>query len=108
MSSYDFTALAARRDEQRAALEEAEEGERLRARVQAQCYRTRAKISRLYDKERSGFVEIDFAGTALIGQLRAHTQLADAVRMVELYGQALSLLADGVLYVTQVETLLSD
>jgi hypothetical protein len=94
------------RDAQRAALEQVEADEAERAKLFARTMARRAEVARLWEREHSGFAEMELAGTALIGQYRAARELDDSVRLRDILLTTNRLLADGVLFVPQAELLL--
>jgi hypothetical protein len=99
--------LTETRAAQRAALEQVEADEAEQARQYAIRMAHRAEVARLWERERSGFVEMELAGTALIGQVRAARELDDAVRLRDLLLSTRRLLEDGVLFVAAAELLLA-
>src|SRR4051794_14498444 len=103
-----MTRSAETRAAQRAALEQVERDEAAKAIAYAAAMRTRAEVAQLWADERSGFAEMELAGTALIGQIRAARELDDAVRLQETFLRTAALLADGVLYVPVAELLLRE
>ncbi|MDX6218485.1 MAG: hypothetical protein QOJ48_166, partial [Frankiales bacterium] len=100
--------LTETRAAQRAALEQVEADEAEQARQYAIRMAHRAEVARLWERERSGFVEMELAGTALIGQVRAARELDDAVRLRDLLLSTRRLLEDGVLFVAAAELLLRE
>ncbi|MCW2669822.1 MAG: endonuclease, partial [Frankiales bacterium] len=100
--------LAETRAAQRAALEQVEADEADQARHYATRMAHRAELARLWERERSGFVEMELAGTALIGQVRAARELDDAVRLRDVLLSTRQLLEDGVLFVPAAELLLRE
>jgi hypothetical protein len=102
------TSLAETRAAQRAALEQVEADEADQARHYATRMAHRAELARLWERERSGFVEMELAGTALIGQVRAARELDDAVRLRDVLLSTRQLLEDGVLFVPAAELLLRE
>lgn len=93
--------------EQREALVALEELEARKAQLHAEGLALRAEIARLWARERSGTVEMEVAGTALVGQIRAGRELDDATRMAECFPQLSALLADGLVFVPTVEAVLT-
>ncbi|MCU1602771.1 MAG: endonuclease, partial [Frankiales bacterium] len=93
-------------EEQRAALVALEEHEARRAQLHAEGAVIRAEIARLWSSARSGFAEMEVAGTALVGQVRAARELDDAQREVELFPQLHALVAEGLVFVPTVEAVL--
>ncbi|MCW2672564.1 MAG: hypothetical protein JWP14_1153, partial [Frankiales bacterium] len=68
--------------EQQAALNALEELESRKAQLHAQGMALRAEIGRLWSRSRSGTAELEVAGTALVGQIRAAREFEDAARLV--------------------------
>src|SRR4051794_14293351 len=93
--------------EQQAALAALEELEARAAQLNAERLALRAEIARLWARERSGTVEMEVAGTALVGQIRASRELDDGSRMVENFPQLLALHAEGAVFVPTVDAILT-
>jgi hypothetical protein len=91
---------------QRAALEAIEELEAERARAYARGAELRVELSVLWAAERSGFVEMELAGTALVGQVRAARELEDSERLVELFPRLHGLMKQGEVFVPTAEAIL--
>jgi hypothetical protein len=92
--------------EQRAALEALEELESEKARLHARGLQLRAELAQLWADERSGFAELELAGTALVGQYRAARELDDATRAADNFPRLSELLAEGAVFVPTAELLL--
>src|SRR3954453_138542 len=92
--------------EQQAALSALEELEVRRAQLHAEAMAVRAEIAQLWSRSRDGTVEMEVAGTALIGQIRAARELEDSVRAVESFPRLYQLLAEGLVFVPTVEAVL--
>jgi hypothetical protein len=92
--------------EQQAALAALEELEARRAQLHAEGLALRAEITRLWEHEHAGSVEMEVAGTALIGQIRAAVELSDGARSVANFPQLQALLADGLVFVPAAEAVL--
>jgi hypothetical protein len=93
--------------EQQAALAALEELEARAAALNAERLALRAEIARLWAQERSGTAEMELAGTALVGQIRAARELDDGTRMTENFPQLMALHADGLVLVPTVEAILT-
>jgi hypothetical protein len=91
--------------EQQAALAALEELEARAAALNAERLALRAEIARLWAQERSGTAEMELAGTALVGQIRAARELDDGTRMTENFPQLMALHADGLVLVPTVEAI---
>src|SRR2546423_1263513 len=89
--------------EQQAVLNALEELESRKAQLHAQGMALRAEINRLWASSRRGFAEMEVAGTALVGQIRAARELDDAARLVANFPQLNALFAEGVVFVPTVE-----
>src|SRR5437660_1512315 len=66
----------------------------------------RSEVAQLGSGERSGFAEMELAGTALIGQIRASRELEDSVRAVESFPRLYQLMAEGLVFVPTFEAIL--
>ncbi len=93
-------------EEQRAALNVLEDLEVRKAQLHAEAVAVRAEIAQLWSGTRSGFAEMEVAGTAHVGQFRAARELEDAQRQVELFPHLHALLAEGLVFVPTVEAVL--
>jgi hypothetical protein len=91
---------------QQAALNAIEELEVEQAQLHARRLAARVEVVRLWAEERSGYAEMELAGTALVGQIRAARELDDATRLVENYPRLHELLAAGDVFVPVVEAIL--
>ncbi|MDX6220772.1 MAG: hypothetical protein QOJ48_2453, partial [Frankiales bacterium] len=92
--------------EQQAALNALEGLESRKAQLHAEGMALRAEITRLWSSCRSGTAEMEVAGTALVGQIRAARELEDAARLVKNFPQLNALLAEGTVFVPTVDTIL--
>ena len=92
--------------EQQAALNALEDLESRKAQLHAEGMALRAEIARLWSSCRSGTAEMEVAGTALVGQIRAARELEDAARLVKNFPQLNALLAEGTVFVPTVDTIL--
>ncbi|MCW2672045.1 MAG: hypothetical protein JWP14_634 [Frankiales bacterium] len=92
--------------DQRAVLEALEELESEKARLHARGLQLRAELAQLWADERSGFAELELAGTALVGQYRAARELDDATRAADNFPRLSELLAEGAVFVPTAELLL--
>src|SRR3954449_8804106 len=92
--------------EQQAALAALEELETRAAQLNAERLALRAEIARLWARERSGTVEMELAGTALVGQIRAARELDDGTRMTENFPQLMALHTDGLVFIPTIEAIL--
>src|SRR5205823_6816294 len=77
-----------------------------KAQLHAQAIAVRAEIAQLWSRSRDGTVEMELAGTALIGQIRASREIEDSVRSVESFPRLYQLLAEGLVFVPTVEAVL--
>jgi hypothetical protein len=102
-----MSATAALLAEQRAALETVEKLEARKAELNAEAMAARAEVARLHARSRSGFAEMELAGTALIGQVRASRELDDAARLATLFPKLRELQAAGAVFVPTVEAILA-
>ncbi|MFN2539285.1 MAG: DUF222 domain-containing protein [Mycobacteriales bacterium] len=93
-------------EEQRAVLNAIEELEARKAQLHAESMVLRAELARVTARSRSGFAEMELAGTALVGQIRAARELDDASRLVANFPKLHALLADGAVFVPAVEAIL--
>src|SRR4051812_32342790 len=94
-------------EQRQAALAALEELEARAAQVNADRLALRAEIARLWARERSGTAEMELAGTALVGQIRAARELDDGTRMTENFPQLRALHADGLVFVPTVDAILT-
>jgi hypothetical protein len=95
------------REAQVAVLERIAQLEADRARLHAQALAARAELAQLWADERSGFAQMELAGTALVGQYRAARELDDATRAGTLFPKLTELLAAGAVLVPAAELLLA-
>ena len=93
-------------EEQQAVLVAIEELEADRARAYAHAAVLRARMAELWAGERAGFAEMELAGTALVGQVRAARELEDSQRLTELYPRLHALLSTGEVFVPAAEAIL--
>lgn len=91
----------------RRALAEVSQDEVLRAQLFARVMRHRADVDRLWEPGPESFPEIELAGTARIGQIRAATQMTDARRLLDVLVGTFALLEAGVVFQPTAELLLS-
>ncbi|MCU1601205.1 MAG: hypothetical protein JWO22_1914 [Frankiales bacterium] len=92
--------------EQRSVLERVEELEARKAALFVEAAALRAEIGQLWESERSGFAEMELAGSALIGQIRASRELTDGHRLTQLFPRLAEQAAAGVVFVPTVEAVL--
>jgi hypothetical protein len=85
-----------------------EEHEAELAQLYAQRMRDRALVAELWTDEQRGFAEMELAGTALVGQVRAARELEDARRLTEVLPRLLELLEAGAVFVPAAELLLRE
>ena len=102
MTSSSPVRLAA----QRAVLEQVEQLEARKAALHVEAAALRAQIAELWREERIGFAEMELAGTALIGQIRAARELTDGTRLTELFPRLAEQAAAGAVFVPTVEAVL--
>ena len=93
-------------DARRSALAAVAVDEVARAVLFARVMRNRAEVERLWGWEPDSFPELELAGTARIGQIRAGGQLSDARRLVNVLTGTLTLLEAGVMFQPTAEVLL--
>ena len=93
--------------EQSAVLDRIEKLEVAKAKLHAESLQARAELVQLWQHERSGFAEMELAGTALIGQFRAARELDDSARVQECFPTLARLLAAGAVFVPVAELLLT-
>src|SRR6184192_1382124 len=91
--------------EQQRVLNAIEELEAERAQLHARGLALRIEVAQLWSGERSGFAEMELAGTALIGQIRASRELEDSVRSVESFPRLYQLMAEGLVFVPTMEAI---
>lgn len=96
------------REQQAAVLTRIEQLEAEKAKLHAQSLAARAELAQLWEREHSGFAEMELAGTALIGQYRAARELTDATRADECFPRTRELLESGALFVPVAELLLAE
>ena len=96
------------RELQVAVLTRIEQLEAQKAALHAQSLAARAELAQLWERERSGFAEMELAGTAMIGQYRAARELDDATRSHDNFPKTLELLESGALFVPVAELLLAE
>src|SRR4051812_45984532 len=92
--------------EQRAVLEAIEDLEVRRAQLHAESLQLRATMAELFAKSRAGFAEMELAGSAQIGQIRAARELDDATRLMTLFPKTEELPAAGAVFVPAVDAIL--
>jgi hypothetical protein len=93
-------------EEQRAVLNAIEQLEADKAKLYARGAALRAELARLWASQRSGFAEMELAGTALIGQIRAARELDDGTRLADSFPRLAELLDEGLVFVPTAEELL--
>jgi hypothetical protein len=101
-----MSATAALLAEQRSVLVAIEELEARKAELHAEGLALRAELARLHSHTRSGFAEMELAGTALVGQTRAARELSDGTRVKENFPKLAGLLADGAVFIATAEVIL--
>src|SRR3954447_8774449 len=94
-------------EEQRAVLEQIEELEAEKARLHARGLALRAELAQLWTDERSGFAEMELAGTALVGQYRAARELEDGTRFADCFPKLAALLDAGAVFVPTAEAVMA-
>lgn len=87
-------------------LERIEKLEAAKAQLHAQALEARAELAELWANARSGFAEMELAGTALVGQFRAAREIDDARRAAECFPKLRELLAAGAVFVPVAELVL--
>ena len=83
-----------------------EELEAEKAKLHARGLALRAEAAQLWAGERQGFAEMELAGTALVGQIRASRELDDGTRLAENFPKLNELLADGLVFIPTAEAIL--